>query len=319
MLTQTKRCLFCEQTAEAEVTEEEIRFSRCICCPEGSYLITRQALEYLTDLPIHEQRGRFYLISGYIRECSEETPEVRIDEENVDSIHVSPMVPVTLDEKMDKCLHYLYRACNGTSKTVELKHRGASFNITYSPNQQEFIYILEELKTRKLIERFGFRLQLTPKGIQEAKELYGGKRLLPCLVVMAETGPFPQGFHGQLAMTLQECGYKASSLLIESNGSFEKINEQEPESAFIKDQMEQAELVLFDFTLPSPDSYYSAGLARGLGCKTVYSIREGELAESPSWVRRNSPMVWSSPEDFLELLQEKLHLLEEEEDAFQSV
>lgn len=120
-------------------------------------------------------------------------------------------------------------------------------------------------------------------------------------------------------MTLQECGYKASSLLIESNGSFEKINEQEPESAFIKDQMEQAELVLFDFTLPSPDSYYSAGLARGLGCKTVYSIREGELAESPSWVRRNSPMVWSSPEDFLELLQEKLHLLEEEEDAVQSV
>lgn len=319
MLTQTKRCLFCEQTVEAEVTEEGFRFSRCICCPKGSYLITRRALEYLTDLPIHEQRGRFYLISGYIRECSEETPEVRIDEENIDSIHVSPKIPVTLEEKMDKCLYYLYYASNGTSKTVELKHRGASFNITYSPNQQEFIYILEELKTRKLIERFGFRLQLTPKGIQEAKELYGGKRLLPCLVVMAQTGPFPQGFHGQLAMTLQECGYKASSLLVEPDGNFEKINGQEPESLFIKDSMEKAEVVLFDFTLPSPDSYYSAGLAKGLGCKTLYSIREEEFAESPSWVRRNNPMVWSSPEDFLKLLPEKLRLLEEEEHTVQSV
>lgn len=167
-----KRCLFCEKNITGIYVKElgSYLFRKCYCTGTGEYEITEEAYERLNARPHQQKREQYPLVSGYIREMCERQEQVKLVTDDLSFILESPGIPRTLEAKKNKCLVYLYRHSDRPEDPVVLDPIQSAYNLTYSPNLQEFIYILEELKASKLISRMGSTLRLTPKAGRKPRD-----------------------------------------------------------------------------------------------------------------------------------------------------
>ncbi|WP_010272288.1 hypothetical protein [Paenibacillus senegalensis] len=302
MTANHKRCLFCEKPVNARNpgNPADFLFQNCFCSPDGQYEISAADYELLNAWPHADKRGSFHLISGYIRELTDQGEHVRITRELADSIQQSPLVPASIEAKKAKCLLYLKRHASGPLEPVQLTHLSEAYHLTYSPNLQEFIYILEEMKSEKLIERIGSSLSLTSKGWEAALKLSIPKGDKTCFVAIHDD-----------SSGLRECFEQIIIPQIGAHG-FEAIlpDGRADQAQDFRKQIAECDVVIADFTLPQRHVYFEAGYAEGRGVPVIYTLHAEAAAKAeallPEESLRSETIFWDTPEELAELLKTRL-------------
>ncbi|UQZ36776.1 hypothetical protein C2I18_26545 [Paenibacillus sp. PK3_47] len=292
-----KHCLFCDEIVPITPEGDYDKYNSCACSPGGSYSLLRESYEPINALPHAKKRDMLHIISAYIRETTDNGAKVRLSADDLDSIANSPKIPVTLEDKGNRLLQYLYRHANSAEEPVVIHPLSSSYNLTYSPNLQELVYIIDKLSTAQLLIREGMSFKLTEAGWAEAAASAGGKKLKPCCVLIPDEEHLRTEWIEKLLPRIEQCGYQPR-LLAHGNSPG---GEQYP-----LELIADAKLIVADLTDLSPEVYFAAGYALGLNVPVVWTVRESDADKLNVQIQDIRPIVWETAEELAVILQQRL-------------
>lgn len=291
-----KYCLFCDELVPVEAQGDYDRYVGCHCSPEGSYSLLRDSYEPINAFSHGMKHQMFPIISAYIREQTDCDEKVNLSIEDLEPLTNSPKIPVTLEEKGNRFLQYLYRHTEDSEKPVviPLTH---SYNLTYSPNLQELVFIIDKLKSEMLIIREGMSFKLTEKGWREAAARAGGRKLKPCLVLLSDSDVWSKEWTEKVLPKIEQCGYMPRLFNIRDTAT------PEPYSM---EQIAESKLIIADLSGQAPEVYFAAGYALGLNIPVLWTVKSNndEKLFIPSVDIR--PILWDTVEELASLVLQKL-------------
>ncbi|MFC4304555.1 hypothetical protein [Cohnella boryungensis] len=291
-----KRCLFCDEVATAEKKGAYERYQGCNCAPQSYYQLHADSGEALSRLSYQEKRRLFPQVSGYIRELTDCGEAVSLNGDEVMAIGSSPRIPATIEEKGGRLLQYLYRHASAPGDPVIIGKLAGSYNLTYSNNLQEMVYLIEKLKEEGSLIREGHSFRLTEQGWREAVELSGGRKLKPCSVVL----PYDEALHGEWVQhvlpKLEQCGYLPDLFNCRTPDKTDRSIAR----------LADSKLVIADLSITSAEVYYAGGYAVGLDIPVLWTIRRSVLEDRPLQTRAIRPLIWDSSEELGILVQQRL-------------
>ncbi|NBD23399.1 hypothetical protein [Paenibacillus glycinis] len=295
----TKRCLFCDSLVQVRHKGGSEWYMNCLCSPSGAYGLKDDSYEPFRQLSYSDKRNMFPIISAYIREKSDCEEVVIVSFDERDAILLSPQVPLTTEEKGLRLLRYLHRHASGPDDPVVINQFSQSFNLTYSLNLQELVYIAEKLKEEGMIERIGSTFRLTDKGWLEAESSASGKSLKPCFVLLPEGAEeLAQAWMETVFPRLIQLGYAPKLLQVEGRS---------PSAKPVHEAMQQVltcKLLIADISEPEAETWMYAGYAIGNEIPVAWTCRSSASGGSrPAGVR---PIVWDDPEQLAGQLQHAL-------------
>lgn len=291
-----KHCLFCNELATAEMSGDYDTFGGCMCAPEGFYELRQGAYAAIQAFTYAKKRSLLPVVSAYIRERSEEGEHIALTLEQVEAIAASPDVPMTQEEKEKRLLRFLYRRTEAPLEPVQLHPMSRHYNLAYSANLQEFVFIIEQLRERGQIIREGAVLKLTEQGWSEAASIAGGGKKKRC-AFMAGDDSYGMELFNRVLPGLEQCGYQTQLLLpsaLSHSGGDELAG------------LSESKFVISDLTGAGPESYYMAGYAACKGIPIIWTVHRDQadhLIPYNKWIR---PITWDTPEELVTLLQQRI-------------
>lgn len=291
----TKRCLFCDSPVPVKAGAGTLeRFIGCDCAPAADYGIAAEHYEALGALSYPRQRELFPLASAYIREMTGLGRDVVVTAEEVEALPASPHVPLTVEAKSAKLLAYLRRQCAGPGEPVIVHRLARSYNLTYSQNLQEMVYVIEKLRDEELLERTGSVFSLTAKGWEQAGLAADGGMQKICVVAGSGDAEADAEWTGHVLPLLQQCGYTPRMLGREGDAEAERPLEL----------LARAVLVLAELSGDAASASLAGGYALGAGIPLLWTSRQGAAAP-PAWAGA-APLRWQDPEELSALLLQRL-------------
>ncbi|QYR19117.1 hypothetical protein KZ483_14150 [Paenibacillus sp. sptzw28] len=294
-----KRCLFCDKIVPLQPQGDYDRYVGCSCAPGGFYSLKRDSYDLYHELSYQEKRQWFPILSGYIRETTDCNETVLLSFADLESVINSPRIPGTMDEKAGRLLLYLHRNSSAPGDPVIIHRLSESCNLTYSPNLQELVYIIEKLKDELLIERIGTTFKLTESGWREAAARAGGKRLKPCLVYLPNEEQLREEWKENVLPKLEQCGYlprMSDDLQAESSG--------EDTVRLIS----ECKLILADIASGEPEIYFAAGFALGMQIPVILTVNRLNADNLRVRIKQIQPYVWEKTEDVAAMMQRRLNV-----------
>lgn len=291
---QKKHCAFCDQIVCITAEGEYDQYIDCSCSPGGSYSLLRDSYELILALSFQQKRDMLHLISGYIREKTDCGEKVMLAFSDLEDIVNAPGIPVTAEDKGDRLLQYLYRHCSGPGEPVVIHPLSRSYNLSYSPNLQELVYIIDRLQNEDLLIREGMNFTLTPLGWEEAVATAGGRTLQQCTVLLPDDEKLQAEWLDKLWTKIEQFGY-LPRLLASQN-----------EAANSLESVADSKLVIADLTGQSAEVYLAAGYALGLNIPVIWTVRSDEADKLRIHLQEIRPLVWDTAEELMVLLQQKL-------------
>ncbi|MBP1936073.1 hypothetical protein [Paenibacillus sediminis] len=243
-----------------------------------------------------KKRQLFPIISAYIREMTDRDELVKLSMDDLETIANSPNIPMTIEEKGSRLLQYMYRHSKGPGEPVVIQPLAHSYNLTYSPNLQELVYIIDQLRNDQFIVREGMTFKLTDKGWSEAAARAGGRKLKPCSVLLGDDHELSAQWSEQVLPRIEQCGYQP--ILVNHSNKTNRDND------FTK-QISESKLIIADLTSHSPEVYFAAGYALGMNIPVIFTVKRSHLDQViPSHQIR--PLAWDTAEELAAMLQQKL-------------
>ncbi|QAY65991.1 hypothetical protein [Paenibacillus protaetiae] len=288
----TKRCVFCDRIVPVKTRGEYDEYWGCICAPEGSYSLLRDDYDWYNGRDYGDKRTVFPIISAYIRELTDIGQPVQLASDDWDRIVNSGRCPQTVEDKGDKLLHYLYRQTNGQAAPVVMHKLAESYNITYSMNLQELIYIVEQLKEGGLLERAGSTFTLTDKGKLRAEATINGKRLKPCTVLLPDE--LEQEWASEVLPKVHQCGYAPQVMDMASAEGDSELH------------LSSSKLVIAELTGNLPSVYWTAGYAEGLHIPVIWTVHRSAAGSASNGISHIRPIVWEDASQLGALLQQRI-------------
>ncbi|MEF3306364.1 hypothetical protein [Paenibacillus sp. GYB003] len=295
----TKRCVFCDKIVPVKANDETYNFLGCNCAPGESYKLRKDSYELYASLPHHTKHQMFPIISAYIRESVDCEESVTLAFEDLEAIRHSPRVPVTIEAKADKLLAYFHRHAAGPNETVVIRQLADHYNLTYSPNLQELVHIIEKLRDERLLERTGSAFRLTEAGWREADARAGGKRLKPCAVIVTEPEEVRAEWTMNVFPKLQQCGYFPRMI---EYSPFNKIGDGAMRT------IAESKLLIADLSGANANIYFAAGYALGLDVPVLCAVKRDDAEHLPVGSNQLRPIVWERTEELADKLQQRLTL-----------
>lgn len=295
-MVKKKHCLFCNELAASETSGNYDTFGGCMCAPEGYYQLRQGAYSAIHAFPYAKKRTLLPLVSAYIRERSEEGEPIALTLEQVEAIAASPDVPMTQEEKEKRLLRFLYRKTEAPMEAVQLHPMSRHFNLAYSANLQEFVFIIEQLRESGRIVREGAVLKLTEQGWADAATIAGGGKQKRC-TFMAGDDSFGMELFNRVVPGLEQCGYQTKLVLPSALSS--SWGEE-------WSSLTESKLWIVDLTGAGPETYYMAGFAACKGTPIIWTVHRNEadrLHPQSKWIR---PLTWDTPEELIALLQQRV-------------
>lgn len=292
-----KRCLFCDKIVFTKQEGEYDRYMDCFCSPGGSYSLLTDSYNAIQSLPHQKKRGLLHLVSAYIRERTDCSEKVALSANDMEAIANSPDIPANIQDKGNRLLQYLHRHSNGPGEPVIIHPLSNSYNLTYSPNLQELVYIIDKLRNEQLLIREGITFQLTEKGWREAVASAAGKNLKPCSVLISDKEDLRTEWQAKLLPKIEQYGYLPRLLAQRNTQGGEKYS-----LAAIAD----SKLVIADLTGQSPEVYFAAGYALGLNIPLIWTVSSSDADTLPVKIREIRPVVWDTVEELAVILQQRL-------------
>lgn len=295
-----KRCLFCDEIVATKPEGDYDRYMSCSCAPGGSYRLRRDSYEPINSLPHPQKRGMLHIVSAYIRELTDRDEEVTLSVEDLESIVNSPTIPVTIDNKANRLLQYLYRHAEGAGESVIIHPLASNYNLTYSPNLQELVFIIDKLQNEQLIIREGTSFQLTEQGWREAATIEGGKKLKPCAILIANDEDLSTEWLEKLLPIIEQYGYLPRLLT--------HANSKTPSSEkYSLERIAESKLIIADLTSQSPEMQLAAGYALGLNIPVIWTVNSRNADHIlPISIKEIRPIVWDTAEELAVILQQRL-------------
>lgn len=292
-----KQCLFCDEIVPIENQGDYDQFVGCYCSPESSYLLQRSSYNSIQAYTHLQKRAVFPVISAYIREKTDCNEKIRLTESDLDSIMNAPDIPVTIEDKATRLLLYLFRHSEKPEEPVVIRPLSHSFNLTYSPNLQELVYIIDKLRGEEFLIREGGTFKLTGRGWIEAEARAGGRKLKSCYIVLPDNENLHAEWKEKVLPRLEQCGFLPK---LWEEGAFTRSGE-EPGNL-----LNESKLVIADITDSSPQVYLTGGIAWGRDVPVIWTARH--IADNPTQIHpvHIRPLVYNNAEDLADKLQQKL-------------
>ncbi|WMT43205.1 hypothetical protein RE628_13655 [Paenibacillus sp. D2_2] len=292
-----KRCLFCDEIVPTESEGNYDRYIGCSCSPGGSYSLHKDSYELINSLSYQKKRNILHLVSAYIRELNDRDEKVTLSADDMESIENSPEIPVTIEDKGKRLLQYLYRHSESSGEPVVIQPLSSNYNLTYSPNLQELVYIIDKLRNDQLIIREGMSFQLTEQGWNEAAASAEGKKLKPCSILISEDMHLGTEWQERILPLIEQYGYLPRLLAHTKSQNCEKYS---------LELIADSKLIIADLSGQPPEVYFGAGYALGLNIPVIWTVNSGEAEIPPVKIKEIRPIVWNTTEDLAGLLQQRL-------------
>lgn len=292
-----KHCLFCDEIVPITPEGDYDKYTGCACSPDGSYSLLRDSYEPINALPHAKKRDMLHIISAYIRETTDCGNKVILSAGDLESIANSPTIPVTIEDKGNRLLQYLYRHSQSAEEPVVIHPLSSSYNLTYSPNLQELVYIIDKLSSAQLLIREGMSFKLTEAGWAEAAASAGGKKLKPCCVLIPDDENLRTEWTDKLLPRIEQCGYQPRLLTHGNSASQEKYS---------LELIADAKLIIADLTDLSPEVYFAAGYGLGLNIPVIWTVAGRHADKLFVQIQEIRPVVWDTPEELAVVLQQRL-------------
>lgn len=292
-----KQCLFCDKFVSTKPEGDYDRYIGCSCSPSGFYSLQRDSYEPIHSLPHQKKRDMLHLVSAYIRELTDCDEKVTLTANDLESIANSPNIPVTIEDKGNRLLQHLYRHSEGPGEPVIIQPLSNSYNLTYSPNLQELVYIIDKLINEQLLIREGMTFKLTKKGWSEAVASARGKRIKPCFVLISDVEDFRTEWLERIFPKIEQCGYQPRLLTLTKTQNSEQYS---------LELIADSKLIIADLTGQSPEVYFAAGYALGLGIPVIWTVNSSNADKLFVCTKDIRPIVWDSAEELEVILQQRL-------------
>lgn len=295
---QKKHCLFCDEFVPIESKGDYDRYVGCYCSPGGFYSLLRDSYVPIHSFPHQKKRQIFPIISAYIRELTDCDETVTLSIEDLDTIGNSPRIPVTIEEKGGRLLQYLYRHSEGPGEPVVIQPLSHSYNLTYSPNLQELVYIIEKLREEQSIVRESVTFKLTEKGWREAAARAGGRKLKSCFVLLSDDDEWCAEWSENVLPKIEQCGYMPR--LFNHSGAENTDNSIQ--------LISESKLIIADLTSHSPVVYFAAGYALGKDIPVIWTVNRSQADKLFVQSHHIRPIIWDTAEEIAAMLQQRLSI-----------
>lgn len=184
-----KYCLFCDQIVSTKPEGNYDIYLGCSCSPDGFYSLLSESYEPINSLPHQKKRDMLHIVSAYIRELTDCDEKVSLSADDLESIVNSPKIPVSVEDKGNRLLQHLYRHSEGAGESVVIQPLSSSYNLTYSPNLQELVYIIDKL----INEQCGYLPRLLTHTNTPKEEKYPMDLIMDSKLVIGDlTGQSPE-------------------------------------------------------------------------------------------------------------------------------
>ncbi|MDQ8737738.1 hypothetical protein [Paenibacillus sp. LHD-38] len=292
-----KRCLFCSEIVPIEVKGEYDRYLSCNCSPGSYYSLLSDHYSAINSLSYSVKNKRFPLISGYIREHSDCGERVTLTIEDLEAIEKAPTIPVSVEDKEARLLQYVYRNSVAPGESVVIQPLANNYNLTYSPNLQELVYIIEKLREAQLLIREGMTFKLTEKGWNEAAASAGGRKLKSCYVLLPEDQGIRNEWLESIFPKIEQSGFLPRL--------FQQADREDSEAQSIT-EISDSKLIIADITYHAPEVYFAAGYALGRNIPVTWTMKSSQGVDSYVHAQPVRPLIWDNPEDLATMLQQRL-------------
>ncbi|QMV44731.1 hypothetical protein [Cohnella cholangitidis] len=298
ILPENLPCLFCQTIGQTQIKDEVLYFS-CLCTAgKGWYTIDRNCYD---DYKMGQYQE--HIISGYIRELSEDAQRVHIDADNIDQIVRSPLIPKHVRDKVDKLIVYLYRNTAVIGEPVYLSE--TDFNLTYSPKSTELYSLLDYLKSKGYLDPKGYvdissrGTIMTPEGLEIGYDLLNRRiKSTQCFIAMSFSLDLLHSFKEHVMPRIRETGFEPVTVDIVQHN--ENIVDR------IIYEIKNSRFVVADFTQQKHGVYYEAGYAKGLGLEVIWTVHEDDIKNCHFDTRQMNHIVWRSVEELGERLRDRI-------------
>lgn len=292
-----KFCLFCDEMVSTTTEGDYYKFIGCSCSPDGFYSLRSDSYEPINSLSHQKKREMLHIISAYIREMTDRNQKVTLSVNDLESIVNSAQIPVTIEDKGNRLLQYLYRHAEGAGNPVVIQPLSSNYNLTYSPNLQELVYIIDKLSKEGLLIREGISFKLTDKGWREAAASIGGEQSKPCLVLISDQEKAGTEWLEKVLPKIEQCGYLPRLLTYTNTPHGEKYS---------MDLLTDCKLIIADLTGQSPEVYFTAGYALALDIPVIWTVNNSDADNLSVQIQEIRPLVWNSTDELAILLQQRL-------------
>ncbi len=292
-----KQCLFCEEIVVVKQEERNELYIGCLCSPDGMYALQKGSYEVFQSFPYQRKHDWFHLISAFIRENTDQGKKVLLNADEIENIITASQIPVTIEEKGYRLLQYLYMNCKQAGEAVVIHPLSNSYNLTYSPNLQELIYIIDRLSHQQLIIREGSSFMLTEQGWQVAASRSKHRKQKRCIVIVSRQNNEYELWQELFFPMLEQLGYVPSLW----NNWSETLGEDSEEEQFAA-----CNLVIADITILEPEIYLAGGYAMGAGIPVVWTISSGEEGLANPNLAKLDSIVYDSILELVENFEKKL-------------
>lgn len=288
-----KHCPFCNELVPTEPAGDYDRFIGCFCSPGGNYHLLSDSYSAIQSFSYVKKRALFPIVSAYIREKTGDKDRVFLTLDDMDIIPNYEGIPATMAEKEARLLQFLYKNSEAPGEAVVLHPLLQHYNLTYSLNLQEFVYIIEKLRDRQCIKREGGTLRLTETGWQEAAAGSGGRKRKSCLVLMSSDEEYEQEWLETVLPKLEQLGYIADV------ADCSNLDDSDTGLAHL---IVESKLIVADVTHRPPTEYFAAGYALALNIPVVWTMKPdrgnpGHTSQLPL-----RPVLWNTTEELSDAL-----------------
>ncbi|WP_051280464.1 hypothetical protein [Anaerovorax odorimutans] len=269
-MSEFKRCIFCDETAEFN-SEKRIYRVKCPNC--GIYEVTQIIIDQDEDL-VEKYSPYKHLISGLIREKNDLNLQMEIiSHKNIMSLANDALVPKTIMQKLDKILLFYYRNSEIFGQKLIINvNKDTPYAIGYTKSKKEFIDMVDTLIGLRLFNCIskggGFReFSISLSGMMKAEELQT-RNIASKQVFVA------MGFNEDLLEACEKAIKPACSQLKFDALLISEIEHNGDITDKIIAEIKTSKFVITDFTYNNEGAYFEAGYAQGRGLEVIRTCKK---------------------------------------------
>jgi len=268
--------------------------NNCNAC--GNYTISKPVIDGLNEPKIKDKR---YILSGLIREATENGRHVKLTKDNYIDLLYSTPTPRGPIEAIDRILLFIYNSTKFVSDYVSLTT--IDYPIAYAKNTEDFLLYLQYATKLNYLEKLSnSEYRLTLEGWKRIDEI---KKVKPisnqAFVAMWFTKKLKSAWVDGFKPALEETGYSPIRIdLLEHN---KKIDDQ------IIAEIRKSSLLVADFTGNRGGVYFEAGFAMGLGIPVIWSCHMDHVKNLHFDTRQYNHITWKNPEELKEKLIHRIN------------
>lgn len=290
------KCYVCGQNTDKSHPDhgKNIQYLTCERC--GQYSIHAKIINILTrsEVPIEK-----HILSGILREASENGNPIEIKEDNIQDILDSSSVPHGPFEKIDRIVKYIHQKSPNASSCVPIGFDD-DYPIAYANNPEEFKFYLDKAVELGYLELNNVddvipKCRLTLKAWKRLDELRKKQvESNQAFVAMWFDDKLKPAWEDGFRPALSKTGYKPIRIdLVEHN---EKICDR------IIAEIRKSGLLVADFTGNCSGVYYEVGFAQGLGIPVIWTCRKDYEKKLHFDIRQYNNIFWETSKELKERL-----------------